>query len=242
MKKLIFILLVLFPLIGLSQTFESKSRIKLTDGSELYLTIVENIIGDYIRIKLPGGEITKISYDKIESIKHDGFKYNSSYKLPKGFYLDAAFNFMLGRSSPEFGSRMGIAPAISANMRVNSFFSAGLGVETNYIMVNGENLFLPVYLHISGNFAEKRVAPMYFIDGGWVFPIYGEDEVTEAKGGWFIRPGVGIKINNVSLKLGYQTQKVTTINEQPDWWGMGRIIREEERILRNITIGASFSF
>ena len=67
MKKLIFIILFLLPFLGFGQTFETKSKIKLVDGSELYVTIVENIIGDYIRIKLPGGELTTITYDKIES-------------------------------------------------------------------------------------------------------------------------------------------------------------------------------
>lgn len=243
MKRLVLVLLVVLPALGYGQTYESKSRVRLHDGSELNVTIVENVIGDYIRIKLPGGQITKIDYNQIESIKHQGFKYHSKFILPKGFYLDGAFNLLFGKTSSYGGSRIGFALGLTANYRINSFFSAGLGVEPTMIQVNGENLFLPVYLHISGNFVEKRVAPVYFVDGGWALPLAGGEEVINSEGGWFIRPGVGIQIDNIYLKIGYQVQKVTTTTEQNWWWSnTDRIITVEERILRNVTLGVSYVF
>ncbi|MEN8251321.1 MAG: hypothetical protein ABFS32_20485 [Bacteroidota bacterium] len=243
MKKLIIVLFISLPAIGFGQNMESKSKIKLIDGSVLNVTIVENIIDDYIRIKLPGGEIVKIDYNKIESIKHTGFSYKSSYMLPTGFYTDGSFNVMIGRTSLDSDFRTGISLGASANYRFNSFFSTGLGVESIFMLVNGQNISLPVYARISGNLIKKKVAPLYFIDAGWAFPLAKQEEVVESEGGWFVRPGVGIQFDHFSLKFGFQAQRVITTTELPNWWGWGgRTIREEDRVLRNITIGASYSF
>ena len=243
MRNLIIGLLFMVPLLVNAQEVTSRSKIKLKDGSELQVVITENVPGDYIKIKIQGGTETKIDYSKIESIKHKSFSYHSKFQLPRGFYTDGTINLLFGRSSVDSGPRIGLSFAFTANYRFNSFFSAGIGAEPSTLLVNGGNFYLPLYLHLSGAFAERRIAPIYFADAGWTFATDGSGNLSEVDGGWFIRPGIGVQIDQLIFKLGYQVQKITTTTEEAVWWRIGdTVITVEERILKNISFGATLTF
>ncbi len=78
MRKAAFVIVfIFFGLISFAQDTSSKSKIKLFDGSEFEVLIIENQPGKYIKIQLPGNEVARIDYDKIASIKHKSFNYRS---------------------------------------------------------------------------------------------------------------------------------------------------------------------
>ena len=86
MKKLpILFILVYLASLAIAQDVGSQSKIKLTDGSELHVLIIENVPGNYIKVKIPGNEEATIDYKNIVSIKHKSFVYHQKFKLPQGF-------------------------------------------------------------------------------------------------------------------------------------------------------------
>lgn len=245
MKKLLIILVFLMSWAFVqAQEGAFLSKIKLKDGSELSVVIIENVPGKYIKIRLPGKEEAKIEYINILSIKHKNYGYKTEYKLPKGWYYSASFGFLFGRAS-EWGSvNSGIAIGGAANYRFNPYLSIGVGVEPTIMFLNDGYLLLPTFLRVGGSFVEKRVSPVYFIDAGWSFAQSNNHEgEANVDGGWFLRPAIGLRINHFNIELGYQLQKVTTTSEFVNWWwGGGDQVVVEERLMKNMKLNISYSF
>lgn len=221
------------------------SKIKLKDGSELNVVILENVPGEYIKIRLPGDAEAKIEYINIISIKHQNYGYKAEYKLPKGWHFSGSFGFLFGRASENGNMNSGVALGGTANYRLKPFFSVGVGIEPTLMFLNDGYLLLPTFIRVGGSFAEKKVVPIYFIDGGWSFAKSnsGQGESISVDGGWFLRPGVGLRFNNFSILLGYQLQKLTTRTEFGNWWwGGGDQLTTEERLMRNMKLNISYNF
>jgi hypothetical protein len=241
LKKLLFLLILFYSFSALAQETVSNSKIKLVDGSELQVLIIENLPGKYIKIKLPGDEDVIINYRDIVSIKHKSFVYHAKFLLPKGFFVDGSFSFLFGRSSEFSDLRFGLAIGLTANYRFNSYFAAGLGVEPTALFVNGGNMLLPVYAHFSGSFIERRIAPVYMLDAGWSLAANDPSSNATVDGGWFFRPTIGLQINKFTLGIGYQLQKITTTTDNAWWWGDNGLT-VEERLMKNIIFSAHLYF
>jgi len=221
-----------------AQVGVSKSKIRLKDGSELNVVIIENVPGKYLKFKLPGNETGTIDYENIDYIKHKDFAYRSAFTLKKGLFFQGATSLLFGRASVDSGPRVGLALAVTANYRLDPHISLGVGVEPT--IVSGY-FFLPMYAHISGNFSADRVALIYFIDGGWSFAGSNDFDTIEVKGGWLIRPGFGLRINKFTITLGYQLQQFTTTSSPNFWWNTD-LVSVEKRLMKNVNFGVRFSF
>ena len=228
--------------LAFSQDIGYLSKIKLNDGGELQVLIIENIPGQYIKIKLPGNEVATIDYKNITSIKHKGYVYHEKFTLPKGFYMDGTFSLLFGRSSEFSSPRVGVGLGTSGNYRFNSFLSLGLGAEINALYVDEGAIIFPIYARIKGNFIERRIAPIYLLDAGWSFIVNDKTSNASVEGGWFARPAIGLQINKFVFSVGYQLQNVTTTTENNWWWGGGDQVSVEERLMKNISFGASLTF
>ena len=243
MKKLIIILLLaVISSLAYAQEVSSQSKIKLTDGSELHVLIIENVPGKYIKIKIPGNDEATIDYSNIVSIKHKSFVYHQKFTLPKGFYMDGTFSLLFGRSSEFSSPRVGLGLGTTGNYRFNSFLSLGLGAEVNALFVDEGAFVFPIYARIGGNFVERRISPVYLLDAGWSFVNNDKDSNSSISGGWFARPALGLQINKFTVSVGYQLQKTTTTTENSWWWGGGDQLVVEERLMKNITFGARLIF
>ena len=242
MKKLeiLFVLLIVASL-SYAQDVTSQSKIKLIDGSELRVLILENVPGKYIKVKIPGNEAATIDYKNIISIKHKSFVYHASYKLPRGFYMDGSFSFLFGRSAEFSSPRLGVGIGVSGNYRFNSYLSLGLGTEATALAITEGQFVFPVYARLRGNFIERRVAPIYILDAGWAFAGKTKSENSWIDGGWFVRPAIGLQINKFTVTVGYQLQKITTTTENSWWWGTGDHL-VEERLMKNINVGVNLIF
>jgi hypothetical protein len=224
---------------GYAQKITAKSKIKLTDGTELRALIIKNVPGMYIKIGLPGNEEATIDYQNITLIKHKDFSYHEKFILPKGIYYTGGTSLLFGKST-SYSTRVGLAFTATANYRFNSNISLGLGVEPT--ILTGYSI-LPVYARLSGDVYERRVSPVYFLEAGWsLVKASGETRGTvNADGGWFLRPGIGLRINRFTISLAYQLQKVNTTSEIFDWWGGNQFV-VEERLMKNIKAGVSLMF
>lgn len=242
MKKLeiLFVLLIVASL-SYAQDVTSQSKIKLKDGSELHVLILENVPGKYIKVKIPGNEEATIDYKNIISIKHKSFVYHANYKLPRGFYIDGSFSFLFGRSAEFSSPRLGVGIGVSGNYRFNSYLSLGLGTEATALAIAEGQFIFPVYARLRGNFVERRIAPIYILDVGWAFAGKSKSENSLIDGGWFARPAIGLQINKFTVTVGYQLQKITTTTENSWWWGTGDQL-VEERLMKNINIGVNLIF
>lgn len=243
MKKLpILFILVYLASLAIAQDVGSQSKIKLTDGSELHVLIIENVPGNYIKVKIPGNEEATIDYKNIVSIKHKSFVYHQKFKLPQGFYMDGSFSLLFGRSSEFSSPRVGLGLGTTGNYRFNSFLSLGLGAEVNAMFIDEGAFVFPVYARLRGNFVERRVAPIYMLDAGWAFVTNDKSSNSSIDGGWFARPAIGLQINKFTISVGYQVQETITTSENSWWWGGGGQQVVEERLMKNITFGASLMF
>jgi hypothetical protein len=233
------LILIIFSAVVYAQENTTKSKIKLTDGSELHVLIIKNVPGKYITIKLPGNDAATIDYQNIALIKHKDFSYHEKFILPRGVYFEGGTSLLFGKTT-SYSARVGLAFTATVNYRFNSNISLGVGVEPT--ILTGFST-LPVFVRISGNVAERRVTPVYFLDTGWSFAkVNGETRGTiNADGGWFLRPGIGLRINRFTISLAYQLQKVNTTSENFDWWGGNQFV-VEERLMKNITAGVSLMF
>lgn len=242
MKKLKLLTIVLIiSSLAYAQEVITQSKIRLEDGSEMQVMIIENVPGKYIKIRLPGNEEAIIDYKNIVSIKHKSFVYHTKFKLPKGFYMDGSFRFLLGRSSEFSSPRVGVGLGVSANYRFNSYLSLGLGTEARALAITEGRFVFPVYARLRGNFVERRIAPIYIFDAGWAFAGKSKSENSLVEGGWFVRPAIGLQINKFTIIIGYQLQKITTTTENSWWWGAGDHL-VEERLMKNIVFGLSLMF
>ena len=243
MKKLkILLVLLIVSSLVYAQDVITQSKIRLDDGSDLHVLIIENVPGKYIKIKLPGNQESIIDYKNIVSIKHKSFVYHQKFKLPKGIYMDGSFSLLFGRSSEFSSPRVGLGLGASGNYRFNSFVSLGLGVEVNALFIDEGAFVYPIYARVRGNFVERRIAPIYVIDAGWSFIADDKSSNSSIDGGWFARPALGLQINKFTVSVGYQLQKTSTTTENSWWWGGGDQQVVEERLMKNIVFSLSLCF
>jgi hypothetical protein len=238
--KILVVLLIVSSLVY-AQDVITQSKIRLDDGSDLHVLIIENIPGKYIKIKLPGNQESVIDYKNIVSIKQKGFVYHTKFILPKGFYMDGSFGLLFGRSSEFSSTRVGVGIGLTGNYRFYSYLSLGLGTEATALSVSEGSFVFPVYVRVRGNFVERRIAPIYILDAGWSFVGKRPDDNSLVEGGWFARPAIGLQINRFTVSVGYQIQNITTTTENSWWWGGGDQ-QVEERLMKNITISTSLRF
>lgn len=220
------------------------SKIKLIDGSELNVVIIENNPGKYVKIRLPGNEVAIIDYKNIISIKHQDYNYKPDFVLPQGWHFTGSFGVLFGRASKDGPVRSGMAIGGTANYRIKPFFSVGVGIEPTVLFVSDGYLLLPTFIRIGGSFAEKKVAPIYFIDAGWSFAKSnsGQGEAVSVEGGYFVRPGIGLRFSRVNIILAYQLQKVTTTSQYDIWWDGTNQLTIEERHMKNMMLSIGYNF
>ena len=243
-KPLILLLLLVFSILLYAQDGVFLSKIKLTDGSELNVVILENVPGKYVKIRLPGNSEATIDYSNIVSIKHQNYSYKPEFALSPGWHFTGSFGVLFGRATTDGSVRSGTAISGTANYRLKPFLSVGIGIEPTILFVNDGYLLLPTFVRLGGSFSEKKVVPIYFIDAGWSFAKSnsGQGEFINAEGGYFVRPGIGLRFNKLLFTLGYQVQKVTTTSEFNSWWNGSNQLTTEVRTMKNMMLSIGYNF
>jgi hypothetical protein len=132
---------------------------------------------------------------------------------------------------------------VTGNYRFNPYVTLGAGIEVNSLYVNSNYLLVPIYARLSGSFSENRSVPYYILNIGWSSASTGDmiEEDFAMKGGLFLRPEIGVRVNKVRLGVGYQIQQLETSYRNDLWWGDEQVV-VEKRIMRNIRLGVSVLF
>lgn len=243
MRLLTLLLFLISSQMVWSQKINNLSKVKLKDGSELNVLIVENIPGDHIKVELPGQQEATISYTEIASIKQKDFSYRTNFKRDKGFFWEGTYSFVFGQASEGGTPRAGMEIGASYNYRLNPYLSTGVGIEPMLFFINNESLLVPVFARLKVLTSKQRVTPFYTIDAGWSFAGKPVDEVLDVEGGWFVRNTLGIQVGHFSVGIGYQLQKLTTTKEGVWWWwGSSGATTVEERLMKNVVFITSVSF
>jgi len=226
-----------------AQKANNLSKVKLKDGAELNVLIIENLPGDYITVELPGNQQATIPYAEIISIKQREFCYHAKYTRDKGFFWEGSYSFIFGQASEGGSPRAGMQLGASYNYRINPHISTGIGIEPMFFLVNNESLLVPVFARFKAIASKYRSAPFYTLDTGWAFAGKPVNDVLDVEGGWFLRNTLGMQIGHFSVGIGYQLQKLTTTKESEWWWrnSSGATIIEE-RLMKNIVFTTSITF
>lgn len=183
--------------------------------------IIEEKEGEYLLLKLSGGDILRLEAQEIKKVtqeQEDGaYTERRSSKVrrtkeefraewresrnakrnvyefkEKGFYNATYFSSTSGEQEGEFNFGLGFHNVFG--YQFNRLFGLGLGLGLDtYSFESGETLY-PVYLEGRGYFREKINTPYYAIGLGYGFAFENEDEeILEAEGGIMAHPSIGMR-------------------------------------------------
>jgi len=205
------------------------------DGSEIRGTIVEQVLGEYLRIRILGGTIFQIKYEEIDKLAQEesagsaesylrGSRRPSIFKQPytaktKGLYQVAEMGMLIGQN--RWGSSEGnLTFSYAIGYRFHPRLAVGLGAA--YVRFT-DTQTIPLYLDLRGDILpSKRNTPFYFAGFG-----YGIDNSESWNDEWFsidhdggvhTHFGVGYKAQVAKIGLlfsiGQEFQRQTTMEIQ----------------------------
>ena len=193
----------------------------LNNNSSFKGKIIEEKEGEYLLLKLSGGDILRLEAHEIKKVtqeQEDGtyserrsskvrrtkeefraeWKESRSAKRniyefkEKGFYNATYFSSTSGEQEGEFNFGLGFHNVFGYQFSRLFGLGLGLGLDT-YSFESGETLY-PVYLEGRGYFREKINSPYYAVGLGYGFAFENEDEeILEAEGGIMAHPSIGMR-------------------------------------------------
>ena len=215
------------------------------DGKTYRGNIIEDVEGDYLRIKLSNGGILSCSYDDIDKIT-DEAKQKDTYirktnpdagiklynGLPaKGYrgFIDIAHSFPIG----DWGLARG-GFTTSHGYQICPYFFAGAGVGLHiydrynpnnqwknhiHTMGQGDPLSLPIFAHLRSEFVKSWISP--YVDAKIGYSVAD-------KSGFYFVSTIGVRISTkvngkelgFSVGAGFDMQRIHDIYElkYPDYW------------------------
>ncbi len=218
-----------------------------TKGGNIYRgKIVENVEGNYLRIRLNDGGIFSCSYDDIDKIT-DEEKQKNTYvrkasntetgmKLYKGLpskgyrgFIDIAHSIPIG----DWGLARG-GFTTSHGYQICPYFFAGAGIGLHiydrynpnnqwknhiHTMGQGDPLSLPIFAHLRSEFVKSWISPYVDAKIGY--------SVADKSGLYFVST-IGVRISTkvngkelgFSIGAGFDFQRIHNVYElkYPDYW------------------------
>ncbi|MDX2245320.1 MAG: hypothetical protein SF052_00985 [Bacteroidia bacterium] len=209
-----------------AQRIDEEDVIYLKNGSIIRGQILEQVIGDYVKIELVGGTIFSYTTEEIEKITREPAKY-SYIKLKyrndfrpvifreKGIYniLSFGLGFSEGRWGPE------AVPTLQYRMGYRFHHLLNVGAGTGLDPYN-RGLITPFFLDIHGELEKKRIAPHYFANVGYGVGSSSTWGTLVFDGGLMGHAGAGLKLSTRSrnewyFTVGYKFQH--SYQEFEDW-------------------------
>lgn len=229
MKKIL-ISLCLLLFMALSMEAQSKQDVVYkNDGSEIRGTIIEQVLGEYLRIRILGGSIFQIRYDEIDKLAQEESQtpvYRGSRATPtfsnefvprtKGLYQTVNLGILSGQN--RWGSNEGNwVMSYAIGYRLKPYLALGLGL--GYLRFTDSETY-PVYLDIRGDIRpKKRWTPYYF--AGLGYGIDGTEDYSddwysiERTGGLHSHFGIGAKLQVAKMgwlfSVGQEFQKANIL-------------------------------
>ena len=223
------------------------SKIRLSDGSTLKVNILSIDADHNVTVAVIDSLSITIPAEKVFKTKAPGYVRYNYQPTSNVIYGTASFGLMFGRSNEFSGLRAGVAMNANVGYQLSDLVGVGLGAGAEFV---NELILAPLYVRFDGVMNKRRVAPMYNLDIGGSFAWHqdnGFDDFNDVKGGWFLRPGIGLIFHNLNsslyFKLSYQIQSITYTSSDNWLWRQDPTYeRKEERLMRNLnyTFGIRF--
>jgi len=205
---------------------EKEEVLYLKNGSIIRGNIVEQKIGESIKVELLGGSIFVFRYEEIDSIKTETKLTSIKKEKPeyvikqKGIRTIAETGIITGVSGNRYYNNpfdIGAQLHMISGWQFNRFLfvGGGIGVEKMAAYRQG---FAPFYARFSSDFLKKRTTPYIFTDFGyalfWDSDVYREDySYYKNKGGFYLQAGGGVRIftrSNASVNVGVAYKRLSS--------------------------------
>lgn len=222
---------------------EKLGKVKLKDGT-VYKSQILAIDGDKnVTMKLPENKSFTIPSDLIFKIKAQGIRHYGTINPTKGFTGSVSLGLLFGKSSEFSGMRAGVSLIGVFGYQFTDLLGVGIGGGGEFI---NDLVIAPLFVRFDGVMLRTRVSPIYNVDLGGSFAWYNHNsfnQFNDVKGGLLVRPGLGIKFQNLNNSLyflvSYQVQRLqyeTTSSWQSDY----QLV--EVRTMKNLkyTFGVKF--
>ena len=185
-----------------------------------------------------------IPYNQISRIQYLGETNNRKYTRIGSFYNVTEIGMMFGSLSRDANISSSMSAQTVFGYSVNQYIKSGIGVGFDQY---GGTCALPVFLSLRGDMLNKKISPVYFVNGGYS-AAWGEDESlwqewADLKGGKMIEAGFGIRFSSLDgysllISLGYKVQDTTFT--QYDW--QGEVSSVTDRIHRRMRFSIGIGF
>lgn len=206
----------------------------LKDSTVISGWIVEQKVGEYVRIELPGGSILVVEQEKISQITRERSPYQKIHLQPnisqqaiqyrsRGMYH--LVDFHLGFPEGENGNVV-INPALHYRVGYQWNRWLGTGGGTGFDLLHA-GLIVPVFAEVTGYLWDQPSTPFYSVQGGYGLALTPVAWLVEdVSGGLFYQGSVGMKFHTRSrtqyfFSLGWKSQMLT-IDRNGGWdWNTG---------------------
>jgi len=205
----------------------TRSLLFLKDGSTINGVIIEELVDEYVKIRIAGGTIIEVKTQEIKRIQSNNDKYvlnaDGSSSKQKGFYTGFNLQGMLGQTSGEGDQQMifGLGAQYSLGYQINKYAAVGGGVGLQLY----DRVFGDAFVQLRGFLPLGKFTPTLALDTGYGVPLVlssVNNDWNQQKGGVSLRPSVGLRIAtrrqaDILLDVGYQVQH---FQSESDWgWG-----------------------
>jgi len=235
----LFISFILHPSISQCQ---QPDILQLKNGSILYGTILENKVGEYIRIEVVGKNQLVFPYNEIDKISREETPVLFAPVAKSPIDITTTLNFYGGSNNSA-----GFQIKASYNLPFRLSVGMGTGIDMVHYQV------LPISADVSYVILNSSLSPFIYGRTGFSFPLSKAQSDAwinpEYKGGILAGAGVGIRKsfsnhNAFLFSIGYRYQKLRKITEYYPWYGDTQAVQFDERIdhLNRINISIGFQF
>jgi hypothetical protein len=261
-RKLSFITLIFILLTTVSFSQNNvEDVVYLKNGSIIRGQIVEQKIGETIKIELLGGSIFVFKQEEIDSIKkekafHQPLQKTKSdyYRRDKGYRNFTEMGLICGFGTNNNGqyyyaqnrNDYGFSIRTTDGYQWSRYLFTGAGVGIDRF-ITYKQTFSPFYFRVASEFLKKRVTPYAFTDIGYaVMWKFRSDDYTigKNKGGVYFSAGGGVRIFtrshasvlfNVSYRLNKSASEWTYAYE-------GSPVYNLKRTYQRVVFGIGVSF
>jgi hypothetical protein len=206
----------------------------LKDSTVLKGWIMEQKIGEYVKLELVGGSLLVVEQERIYKITRERSPYRKISRRrnpfqkpilyrPRGFYQ--IVDFHLGFPEGEWGN-VSLNPAFHYRLGHHWNRWLGTGVGTGLDLFSA-GLVIPVFGEVQGYLWDKPNTPYFSVQGGYGFGVAPINwNVVDMEGGLFYQVSLGAKLHtrskhNWMLSLGWKSQTLD-VTQQDGWdWRTG---------------------
>lgn len=253
--------LIVLANVSQAQLYQSHSiytfdYLYLRDSTVISGWIVEQKVGEYVKIELIGGSVLVVEQSKISEITRERSPYAKILRRPNAFQVPInyrpkgiyhLFDFHLGFPQGENGNPV-INPAFHYRLgyRWNRWLGTGVGTGLDLLHAG---LVVPVFGELTGYLWDRPKSPFYSIQAGYGLPLTSVSwQVEGLDGGVFYQGMIGIQNHrrqktHLSYSIGWKAQYLD-IQRRAGWdWVTGdpipglEISRPYQSLIFQIGIG-----